>query len=585
MVKRLFFGMVKNQIATACCIMFSMLANGIFVGKFLGAQDMAAYGLISPIYLFMSTISTTFAVGSSTYCSMLLGKGNIQKAKEVFTTNAVALTFLSVILTFAVIFFADELCVFFGATNENSNLKENLIAYIYGFAPAFFAMAASLALISFLYIEGAKKRILISVVASTFVNIIGDFLNVLVFHGGLFGIAVATSLSYYVSFIILALYYRQKTILFFTRENFSFKPLYEIVTLGFSNAISRFSVLGRTFAINSLLATNFSQIALVAFSVRTNLDSFLGAFVIGISSTILTLGAVYVGEEDKKSLHILYKLVMKYGLMLVVGLSVTVFLFAEPIVSMYLPNSPEAVAETVRALRFYIVSLPLYLIGLVYVSLCRVLKKKFFSTAICALEDFGFIVFFAYVLGYNIGLDGVWISFFFGEIATLIFIFINIYKNCGHFPKTIDDLIMLPNDFDESPKERLRLTIKNMDEVIKASAEVHNFLLAQKVSKRNAYIMALSVEEMTGNIIRWSFESENKNTISIYLVFKNDEWILRIRDDCKPFNPKKWAEIAAPAVEDNFKNMGIRLVMFAAKNIEYINVLRINNLIIKVPQN
>ena len=174
--------------------------------------------------------------------------------------------------------------------------------------------------------------------------------------------------------------------------------------------------------------------------------------------------------------------------------------------------------------------------------------------------------------------------FLFGEISTLIFIFISICKNCGHFPKTVDDLIMLPNDFDESPKERLRLTIKNMDKVIKASAEVHEFLLAQKVSKRNAYIMALSVEEMAGNIIQWSFESENKNTISIYLVFKNDEWILRIRDDCKPFNPKKWAEIAAPADEEPFKNMGIRLVMFAAKNIEYLNVLRINNLIIKVPQ-
>ena len=585
MIKRLFFGMVKNQVATAFCIMFSVIANGIFVGKFLGAKDMAAYGLVSPIYLLMSTISTTFAVGASTYCSMLIGKGNIKKAKEVFTTTAVSLTFLALALTFSVIFFADELCVIFGATGENANLKENLKAYIYGFAPAFFAMGATLILISLLYIEGAKKRILISVVASTVVNIIGDLVNVLLVHGGLFGIAVATASSYYVSFIILALHYRNDTLLSLTRKNFSLKPLYEIITLGFSNAVSRFCVFGRIFAINHLLASSFSQIALVAFSVRANLDNLFVAVVIGIATTILTLGAVYVGEEDKKSLHILYKLNIKYGLVIIVSLSLAVFVLAEPIALIYLSNYPEAVPETVRALRFFVVSLPLYLIGLLYVSLCRIINKKFLSTVICILEDFGFIIFFAYLLGYEIGLDGVWISFLFGEIATVIFIFISICKNCGHFPKTLDDLIMLPKDFDESPKERLRLTIKNMDEVIKASAEVHEFLLAQNVSKHNAYIMALSVEEMAGNIIRWSFESEKKNTISVYLVFKNDEWILRIRDDCKPFNPKKWAELSEAAQEDPTKNIGLRMIMAVAKNIEYLNVLQINNLIIKVPQN
>ena len=97
--------------------------------------------------------------------------------------------------------------------------------------------------------------------------------------------------------------------------------------------------------------------------------------------------------------------------------------------------------------------------------------------------------------------------------------------------------------------------------------------------------MALSVEELAGNIIRWSFKSARQNTISIYLVFKNDEWILRLRDDCEPFNPQKWLEMSTQNKDDPFKNMGIRLIMALAKNIKYLNVLRINNLIIRMPQN
>ena len=585
MVKRLFFSLAVSQVLTSCCLMLSAVANGIFIGKFLGAQDIAAFGLINPVYLLLSAVSTTFAVGVSTYCGKLLGKGNIQRAKEVFTSNAVAIIFFALAFTLTAIFFADGLCEMMGARGTHENLKPALMSYLYGLAPAFFPIATGINLMTMLYLEGAKKRVLIATVSSLVVNVIGDFLSVTVFDGGLFGIALATSCGSYVSFIILALHYRHDPILFFTRENFSLKPLSEIVSLGFANVISRLSVFGRIFAINYLLVASFSQVALTAFSVKNNLDNLYISVVSGIAATILTLGAVYSGEEDKTSMKILYKLSLKYGLMIIASISVVVFVFAEQIITVYLPEDPEAVPEAVTALRLYIISLPLYFIGMMYTSFARVLRKKFFSSVLCALEGFGFVVLFAYALGYSVGLNGVWISFFCGEVATMIFIFAAVCKHCGHLPKSLDDFIMLPKDFDVSPKERLRLTVSNMQEVLEASENVQKFLLKQGVSRRDAYITALSVEEMGGNIIRWSFKSAPKNTISIYLVFKDNEWILRLRDDCEPFNPKQWFELSLQNQDDPFKNMGIRLIMSMAKHIEYLNVLRINNLIVRLPQN
>ncbi len=58
-----------------------------------------------------------------------------------------------------------------------------------------------------------------------------------------------------------------------------------------------------------------------------------------------------------------------------------------------------------------------------------------------------------------------------------------------------------------------------------------------------------------------------------------------MRDDCAPFNPKKWLEMSTKNEDDPSKNMGIRLIMSLAKNVEYLNVLRVNNLLIKIPQN
>lgn len=45
-----------------------------------------------------------------------------------------------------------------GASGENADLKQVLNSYVYGFAPAFLPVAAVISLMSFLYIEGVKKK-------------------------------------------------------------------------------------------------------------------------------------------------------------------------------------------------------------------------------------------------------------------------------------------------------------------------------------------------------------------------------------------------------------------------------------------
>ena len=80
------FGVLLARFPLLPCYPLIMrnLTYDIFVEKFLGSQDMEAFGRISPLYLLMSTISKILAVGASTCCGTLLGKGNIQKAREVF---------------------------------------------------------------------------------------------------------------------------------------------------------------------------------------------------------------------------------------------------------------------------------------------------------------------------------------------------------------------------------------------------------------------------------------------------------------------------------------------------------------------
>ena len=64
------------------------------------------------------------------------------------------------------------------------------------------------------------------------------------------------------------------------------------------------------------------------------------------------------------------------------------------------------------------------------------------------------------------------------------------------------------------------------------------------------------------------------------VIIKSAQVIIRLRDDCRPFDPKKQAELFNP--EDPASHIGIRLVRKMATEFDYVNVLKLNNLLIKI---
>jgi len=80
---------------------------------------------------------------------------------------------------------------------------------------------------------------------------------------------------------------------------------------------------------------------------------------------------------------------------------------------------------------------------------------------------------------------------------------------------------------------------------------------------------------MAGNIVTHGFSKDRKNhSVDIRVVHKDDKVILRIKDDCRPFDPATRKEITDP--EDITKNIGIRMIYKLAEDIEYKNMLGLN---------
>ena len=72
----------------------------------------------------------------------------------------------------------------------------------------------ALVLIPFLQMAGQSNLLIVAVLTMTVADIGLDLLNALVFHGGMFGMGLASSLSYYAAILVVGFYFLSKRCVF-----------------------------------------------------------------------------------------------------------------------------------------------------------------------------------------------------------------------------------------------------------------------------------------------------------------------------------------------------------------------------------
>ncbi len=151
-------------------------------------------------------------------------------------------------------------------------------------------------------------------------------------------------------------------------------------------------------------------------------------------------------------------------------------------------------------------------------------------------------------------------------------------KRC---PRSLEDLMLIPDGFGAAENDRLDITVREIGQVVSVSAQVIDFCRGRGIDGRRAYLAGLFLEEMAGNVVSHGFSKDNKaHSVDIRVVYKNNDIILRIRDNCRAFDPSERAMITEQ--EDSGKNVGIRIVYGMAREVTYQNLLGMNVLIVSI---
>lgn len=379
---------------------------------------------------------------------------------------------------------------------------------------------------------------------------------------------------------MLGYYFKGESTIKFMPKKAELSAVREIIVVGLPSALSKACATMRGVLFNWLVLTISTQVAVSVLAIRNNLSNLYGTVGFGIGMSALVIGGVVVGEGSRKDTRELLKTSIKYSLELNLIIGVIVILFAKQLVGVY-TTDPAEVKMAVQALFFSVLSMPFVTINVVFMNYFQSTKNMKLANLVCLLDNFVLISLSAVVLGFTFNIIGIWASFFVGEILMLVIIYFLAWKHVGHAPKRLDDFLFLPENFDVPEEDRVEVSCQDMDSVVAASKTVYDFALRKSGDRKKAMLIALCVEELAGNVIRWGFKPGKKNVVDIRLTHQ-EQFVLRIRDNCKPFDPKKWVEIQQSSEDDAVSNFGLRMMVRLMQDMQYMSTLNLNNLLIKL---
>ena len=300
------------------------ISDAAIVGKYLSAPEVSGvnvvYSLIFIVLQFAFGCSSGFSVISSNYA----GEKNEEGIRKSFATQIFLSLIISIILTILAVFLIPPLLSYINLKPTDADYQFAktylFIIYLGLFTQVFYNL-----IVSVLRSIGDSLTPLLFLIGSTILNIILDFVCILVFKWGVAGAALATVFSQFIAFIACLIYSLVKYPFFRVKLSdfkMSLKFMYDHLKLGLPLAF-QFSILAIglitlekamvKFDIgNSLLYGKEVFNCKIAYGAAVKFNDFLMCPLSALGTACLSYSGQNYGAKDVKRL----KLGLKQALIL-----------------------------------------------------------------------------------------------------------------------------------------------------------------------------------------------------------------------------------------------------------------------------
>lgn len=426
-IPRLF---VKLFVPTLMGLVFSAilnLADGIFVGKGVGSDALAAVNVAAPIFLVSTGIALLFATGVSIVAAVHLAQGK-KKAASINVTQAFTIsTFILAIFSLVIFIFPSELCYIFGGTER---LEPLVTAYLRGVSPVPVLTAIMFVGMFVIRLDGSPKYAMTCNVFSSVLNIFLDWLFVYPLHMGIAGAAIATSMAEAVAMAGILFY-----MTFMSRDVHWYKPKFTSTSIrltfrntGYMIKLGMSTFIGETAIVCMIIVGNFCFVkylhedGVAAYSVACYLFPLVFMFGNSIAQASLPIVSYNYGQKNTARINKAFRLTV--GLAVCLGLIVTLFCATESdtLMSLFLDSGTTAYRIGCYGFPYYTLGFFFFTVNIVLIGFYQSIEQTKRATVWMLLRGVVFVIPSFILMPKFVGEKGLWLAMPISEILTFFVI-------------------------------------------------------------------------------------------------------------------------------------------------------------------
>lgn len=402
--------------------------DGIFIGQAIGSDGVAAVNITAPIWMIFAGLGLMMGVGCSVVTAIHLSHQKLKVARLNVTQALVFATVVTLLICTTVIAFPTETGYLLGSSEH---LAPMVRSYLLGIMPGFILEMWSMIGLFIIRLDGSPRVAMWCNAISSLMNIFLDWVMIIVLDWGIFGAAIASTISVSIGGLIAMGY-----LLFYahtlrpTAIKLSGKSmLLSLRNVGYHCRIGSSSLLGEStlavlvFIGNLVFMKYLGDDGVGAFGVACYYTPFL--FMVGnsIAQSAQPIISYNYGikrfDRVRQTLHLLIITAFVCGLIVTSAFT----FFPHELVCLFLSPESHAAQIAIDGFPLFSFGFIAFILNIAIVGYLQSIKRVKPATCFALLRGFVFLIPCFYLLPMALGTPGIWLAVSSAEICTLIVIF------------------------------------------------------------------------------------------------------------------------------------------------------------------
>lgn len=414
-------------VASSAYIFFDTL----FIGIGVGADGLAALNFAIPMFNLYLALGLMCGIGGATLLAIAKGQGDVKRQNEWYTLTFIVNLSFGVLISIVATIWLPQLVQLLGSPSELASLVQEYLGVVVPFSWLF---SVNYVLLVMVRNDGQPRLAMVAMLIGSVLNIVLDWLFVIVWQGGMQGAALATLCSPIVSVAILGGYllFSKKATLKLQKITIKLQEIWQLLFSGSATFVMEMSAAAIIITFNMLLQNLGGSLAVSAYSILANLAIMVVAVFNGVAQDVQPLVSTNFGAQQFTR----SQQVLKYALLITAGIGIVSFGIAigipEMLVQLFNNDTPELIPIATEALQLYALTFIFAGMNMVMIAYLQATQQTKIAFGASLLRGFGLIAINLCWLVPLFQIQGVWLTIPITEAMIFIALSYYLYRQIKH---------------------------------------------------------------------------------------------------------------------------------------------------------